>query len=175
MFYTWKSPQIRQSHPPKKVCGWCGIRSWWGGFESCRQDHWRAKKGGKGQSDQRLLSSRLFRCGSSWLPVGTWWRSTWTETNQPGDLLLCNSDDLISSYLDWPRPWKWHLSEATSIVSTNQMKVGKSARWENGQQKLQWELATARNALKFKKQVEGGLCVPEEVTRWSHYWIHRYS
>ena len=59
----------------------------------------------------------------------------------------------------------WHLSEATSIVSTNQMKVGKSPRWENGQQKLQWELATARNALKFKKQVEGGLCVPEEVTR----------
>ena len=35
-------------------------------------------------------------------------------------------------------------------------------RWENGQQKLQWELATARNALKFKKQVESGLCVPEE-------------
>ena len=50
------------------------------------------------------------------------------------------------------------------------MKVCKSARWENGQQKLQWELATARNALKFKKQVEGGLCVPEEVTCWSHCW-----
>merc|ERR1711953_1452539 len=41
----------------------------------------------------------------------------------------------------------------------------KPARWENGQQKLQWELATARNALKFKKQVEGGLYVPEEVRK----------
>ena len=55
--------------------------------------------------------------------------------------------------------------EATTLVSINQIKVGKFRRWENGQQKLQWELATARNALKFKKQVEGGLYVPEEVTR----------
>ena len=73
----------------------------------------------------------------------------------------------ISNRDPWASPLKVapSVSEATSIVSTNQMKVGKSPRWENGQQKLQWELATARNALKFKKQVEGGLCVPEEVTR----------
>lgn len=39
------------------------------------------------------------------------------------------------------------------------------SRWESNTQKIQWELATARNALKFKEQVEGGKYIPEEVRK----------
>merc|ERR1712130_987487 len=41
----------------------------------------------------------------------------------------------------------------------------KPERWESTAQKAQWELATARNAIKFKEQVESGKYIPEEVIR----------
>jgi len=66
--------------------------------------------------------------------------------------------------IEEPRKVWVKLVASGDLVEIN-LDRDKPARWENGQQKLQWELATARNALKFKKQVEGGLCVPEEVRK----------
>jgi len=66
--------------------------------------------------------------------------------------------------IEEPRKVWVKLVASGDLVEIN-LDRDKPARWENGQQKLQWELATARNALKFKKQVENGLCVPEEVRK----------
>ena len=66
--------------------------------------------------------------------------------------------------IEEPRKVWVKLVASGDLVEIN-LDRDKPARWENGQQKLQWELATARNALKFKKQVESGLCVPEEVRK----------
>ena len=61
--------------------------------------------------------------------------------------------------IEEPRKVWVKLVASGDLVEIN-LDRDKPARWENGQQKLQWELATARNALKFKKQVESGLTLP---------------
>ena len=41
----------------------------------------------------------------------------------------------------------------------------KPPSFESQEQKIQWEMATARNAIKFKKQVESGEFIPPEIRR----------
>jgi len=66
--------------------------------------------------------------------------------------------------IEEPRKVWVKLVASGDLVEIN-LDKDKPARWESSQQKVHWELATARNALRFKQQVEGGQCVPEEVRR----------
>lgn len=66
--------------------------------------------------------------------------------------------------IEEPRKVWVKLVSSGDLVEIN-LDKDKPARWENNQQKLLWELATARNALKFKQQVEGGMFIPEEVRK----------
>jgi len=66
--------------------------------------------------------------------------------------------------IEEPRKVWVKLVASGDLVEIN-LDRDKPARWESGHQKLQWELATARNALKFKQQVAGGAFIPEEVRK----------
>jgi len=66
--------------------------------------------------------------------------------------------------IEEPRKVWVKLVASGDLVEIN-LDKDKPARWDNSQQKLMWEQATARNALKFKQQVEGGMFIPEEVRK----------
>lgn len=66
--------------------------------------------------------------------------------------------------IEEPRKVWVKLVASGDLVEIN-LDKDKPARWDNNQQKVMWEQATARNALKFKQQVEGGMFIPEEVRK----------
>merc|ERR1712029_1085236 len=66
--------------------------------------------------------------------------------------------------IEEPRKVWVKLVASGDLVEIN-LDRDKPARWESNTQKIQWELATARNALKFKEQVETGKYIPEEVRK----------
>merc|ERR1719342_2013345 len=66
--------------------------------------------------------------------------------------------------IEEPRKVWVKLKSSGDLVEIN-LDRDKPERWESNTQKIQWELATARNALKFKEQVETGKYIPEEVRK----------
>jgi len=66
--------------------------------------------------------------------------------------------------IEEPRKVWVKLKSTGDLVEIN-LDRDKPERWESNTQKIQWELATARNALKFKEQVETGKYIPEEVRK----------
>lgn len=70
----------------------------------------------------------------------------------------------VEQIIEEPRKVWVKLKSSDDLVEIN-LDRDKPDKWENNAQKIQWELATARNALKFKDAVEGGKYIPEEVRR----------
>jgi len=82
------------------------------------------------------------------------------DPNDGGDNISKVADKIIEE----PRK-VWVKLKATGDLVEINLDRDKPERWESNVQKVQWELATARNAIKFKDQVEGGKYIPEEVMK----------
>eukprot|EP00090_Calanus_glacialis_P002285 TRINITY_DN11706_c0_g1_i2.p1 TRINITY_DN11706_c0_g1~~TRINITY_DN11706_c0_g1_i2.p1 ORF type:complete len:459 (-),score=180.96 TRINITY_DN11706_c0_g1_i2:100-1476(-) len=82
------------------------------------------------------------------------------DPNEGGDTGSRVADKIIEE----PRKVWVKLKASGDLVEIN-LDRDKPERWESNVQKIQWEMATARNALKFKEQVEGGKYIPEEVMK----------
>lgn len=82
------------------------------------------------------------------------------EPNDAGDSVSKVADKIIEE----PRKVWVKLKSSGDLVEIN-LDRDKPERWESNSQKIQWELATARNAVKFKQQVESGNYIPEEVIK----------
>jgi len=74
------------------------------------------------------------------------------------------TNNKVDKIIEEPRKVWVKLKSSGDLVEIN-LDRDKPERWENNAQKIQWELATARNALKLKEQVEGGKYIPEEVRK----------
>ena len=59
----------------------------------------------------------------------------------------------------------WVKVKATGELIKLNVDQDKPTEWENKQQALEWDLATARNAVRLQKQVGSGLFLPVEVVR----------
>merc|ERR1711902_191282 len=81
-------------------------------------------------------------------------------TNSPLD----SSSKVADKIIEDPRKVWVKLKSSGDLVEIN-LDRDKPERWESNAQKVQWELATARNALKLKEQVEGGKYIPEELRK----------
>jgi len=79
-------------------------------------------------------------------------------TNSPLDASSKVADKIIED----PRKVWVKLKSSGDLVEIN-LDRDKPERWDNNEQKIQWELGTARNALLFKDKVEAGKYIPEEV------------
>jgi len=78
-----------------------------------------------------------------------------------------NTDQSVKAaekIIEEPRKVWVKLKTTGDLVEIN-LDKDKPERWESNHQKVQWELATARNAIKLKTQVEAGLFIPEEVIK----------
>jgi len=82
------------------------------------------------------------------------------EPSDGGD----NTSKVADKIIEEPRKVWVKLKASGDLVEIN-LDRDKPERWESTAQKAQWELATARNAIKFKEQVESGKYIPEEVIR----------
>lgn len=82
------------------------------------------------------------------------------DNNSPAD----QSNKVADKIIEEPRKVWVKLKSSGDLVEIN-LDRDKPERWESNTQKIQWELATARNALKFKQQVEAGKYIPEEVRK----------
>jgi len=82
------------------------------------------------------------------------------DPNGGGD----NSSKVADKIIEEPRKVWVKLKASGDLVEIN-LDRDKPERWESTAQKAQWELATARNAIKFKEQVESGKYIPEEVMK----------
>ena len=63
-----------------------------------------------------------------------------------------------------PRKVWVKLKASGDLVEIN-LNRDKPDQWENNTQKIQWELGTARNALKFREMVQSGKFIPAEVLK----------
>lgn len=68
----------------------------------------------------------------------------------------------VDSQIEDPRKIWVKMKGSGDLIEIN-LDKDKPERWESHEQKLQWELATARNAVKFKRGVECGRFLPSEV------------
>ena len=59
----------------------------------------------------------------------------------------------------------WVKVKATGELVKINVDQDMPSEWENSQQALEWDLATARNAVRLQKQVGSGVFLPEEVVR----------
>ena len=59
----------------------------------------------------------------------------------------------------------WVKVKATGELVKINVDQDKPSEWENTQQALEWDLATARNVVKLQKQVGSGVFLPVEVVR----------
>jgi len=82
------------------------------------------------------------------------------DPNGGGD----NTSKVADKIIEEPRK-VWVKLKATGDLVEINLDRDKPERWESSAQKVQWELATARNAIKFKEQVESGKYIPEEVMK----------
>eukprot|EP00092_Neocalanus_flemingeri_P004329 GFUD01004654.1.p1 GENE.GFUD01004654.1~~GFUD01004654.1.p1 ORF type:complete len:485 (+),score=184.73 GFUD01004654.1:81-1457(+) len=82
------------------------------------------------------------------------------DPSDVGDTASRVADKIIEE----PRKVWVKLKASGDLVEIN-LDRDKPERWESNTQKIQWELATARNAVKFKEQVENGNYIPEEVMK----------
>ena len=59
----------------------------------------------------------------------------------------------------------WVKVKATGELVKINVDQDMPSEWENSQQALEWDLATARNAVRLQKQVGSGVFLPVEVVR----------
>jgi len=72
------------------------------------------------------------------------------------------SSKVADKIIEDPRKVWVKLKSSGDLVEIN-LDRDKPERWDSNEQKIQWELGTARNALLFKDRVEAGKYIPEEV------------
>jgi len=113
------------------------------------------KKAREGEDDSASTPSTVSRSGRIIRP-----KKFGDDSKDAGD----SSAKAAEKIIEEPRK-VWVKLKATGDLVEINLDKDKPDRWESNVQKIQWELATARNAVRFKDQVESGKYIPEEVLK----------